>query len=348
MAHFQGAHYFFRLDPVERAADGAAALRAVRRAAENARLDAAFKVRRIVGGHFREQAIVGIGGRTKQRFSHAFSKKKLREFLVHQGQFARQGFAVSRQEHFGALFADLRCIDADPHAIHFGARAPESDVFIEVARALHHRARDHPVDIDFAAFDILENFFVGGGRAADVVVLGQPVNRDGHADARQLHPLRRDGNDGAGDDECENIHAAQDGKDAAEFFVADERFAADKRDVNRLMLANEIHHAVDERVAAEIVELAERGFAAEVRIAVGITARAGERTFTSDFDREHGDFSSENISPRGENFALGDTGIGSDGGGCHRGAIMTQNRGEGFFVSERGGKVARRLGDRKK
>ena len=283
-----------------------------------------------------------------QRFSHALREQQLRKFFVHQRQFARESLAVGRQKHFGALFADLRCIDADPDAIHFGARAPESDVFFEVARALHHRPRDHPVDVDFAAFDIFENAFVGGGLAADVVVLGQPVNRDGHADARQLHPLRRDGNHGAGDDERENIHAAQRGKDAAEFAVADERFAADKRNVNRLVLAHETQHAVDERVAAQIVELAERGFAAEVRIAVGITARAGERTFARDFDREHGNFAGENISPRGENFALGNAGIGSNGGGCHRGAIMTQNRGEGFFVSERGGKVARRLGDRKK
>ena len=57
------AYHRFGLDPVEGAADRAAALRAVWRAAEDAGLDAAFEVSGIVGGHFREQAVVGIFGR---------------------------------------------------------------------------------------------------------------------------------------------------------------------------------------------------------------------------------------------------------------------------------------------
>jgi hypothetical protein len=148
------------------------------------------------------------------------------------------------------------------------------------------------------------------------VVFGKAVNRDCDADARELHPFDRDGDHGAGDDERKNIHAAQNRKNAAELFVPHERFSADERNVNRFVLADEIDDAIDESVAMEIVELAKRGFAAEVQVAVGIAARAGERTFASDFDGEHGDFTGENIAPGGEDFTLGEAWIGS--GGEHR------------------------------
>ena len=204
---------------------------------------------------------------------------------------------MCRQEHLGALFSDLGRIDADPNAIHFGPRAPERDILIEIARAFEHRARDHPVNVDFAAFNIFQDAFVGGGLTADVVVFGKAVDRDGDADARKLHPLDGNGNHGARHNQRENIHAAQDRENAAQFLVADERLAADQRNVNRLVLADEIDDAVDESVAAQVIQLAKSGFAAEVRVAVSVAAGACERAFARDFDREHGDFASENVSP---------------------------------------------------
>lgn len=316
MADFEWAYYFFGFDPVQGAADGAAALRAVGRAAENAGLDAAFEVGGIVGGHFREQAIVRIFGRTEERFAHAFREQKFWKLLVQDGQLACEDFAVFRQELFRALFTDLRRVNADPNAIHFGPGAPERHVLLEISRAFEHWTRDHPMNVDFAAFDIFQDAFVGGGLAADVVVLGQAVDRDGDADARKLHPFDWDGDDSAGDHERKNIHAAQDREDAAEFFMADERFAADKRNMNGLVLADKIDDAVDECVAMEIIELTKRSLAAEVRIAVSVAAGTGERTFASDFDGEHGDFTGENIPPGRENFTLGEAWIGS--GGRHR------------------------------
>lgn len=314
MADLEWAYYFFGFDPVEGAADGAAALRAVRRAAEDAGFDAAFEVGGIIGGHFCEQAIVGIFGRAEQSFAHPFREEKFWKLFVHDGQLAREDFAVFRQEFLRALFSDLRCVDADPNAIHFGASAPERDVLLEIARAFEHRTRDYPVNVDFTAFDIFQDAFVGGGLTADVVVFGKAVDRDGDADARKFHPLDRDGNHGASDHERKNIHAAEYRKNAAEFFVADERLAADERNVNRFVLADEIDDAVDESVAAEIVELSKSGFAAEMRIAIGITAGTSERTFASDFNGEHGDFTGENISPGRENFALGEAWVRSGGG----------------------------------
>ena len=170
------------------------------------------------------------------------------------------------------------------------------------------------MNVDFAAFDIFQDAFVGGGLTADVVMFGQAVNRDGNADAGKLHPFDGDGDHGAGDDQGENIHAAENRENAAEFLVADEGLAADERNMNRLVLADKIDYAVDESVAAEVVELSKSGFAAEVRIAIGVTAGTGERTFASDFDGEHGNFAGENVSPGSENFALGEAWVRSSGG----------------------------------
>src|SRR5580704_10212424 len=294
MADFERAYYLFGFRPVQGAADGAAALRAIRRTAEDARLDAAFEISRIVGGHFREEAIVGTFRWAEERFAHAFCEQEFWKLLVHDGQFAREDFAVLWQELLCAFFSDLRCVNADPNTIHLGPGAPERDVFFEIAGALEHRARDHPVNVDFAAFDIFQDAFVGGGLTADVVMFGQAINRDGHADAGKLHPFDRDGDHGARGDQRENIHAAENWENAAEFLVTHERLAADKRNVNRFVLADEIDDAVDESVAAKIVEFSEGGFAAEVRIAIGITAGTGERAFASDFNREHGDLAGEN------------------------------------------------------
>ena len=314
MADPERAYYLFGLDPVQGAADCAAALGAIGSAAEDAGFDATFEVGGIIGGHFREQAIVGILGRAEERFAHTFCKQKLGKLFVHHGQLAREDFAVFRQELLRALFTDLRGVNADPNAIHFGPSAPERDVLLEIAGAFEHRARDHPVHVDFAAFDIFQDAFVGSGLTADVVVFGKAVDRDGDTNARELHPLDGNGNHGTGDHQRENIHAAENRENAAEFFVTDERFAANQGNVNRLVLADKFDYAVDESVTAEIVELSKSGFAAEVRIAVGVTAGAGERTFASNFDGKHGDFTSENIPPGRENFALRDARIRSCGG----------------------------------
>src|SRR5579863_2664812 len=63
--------------PVQASADGAPALRAVRRAAKHARLDAAAQVRRVVHGHFRENAIRRILRRPQKRLGKAPLEQKL-------------------------------------------------------------------------------------------------------------------------------------------------------------------------------------------------------------------------------------------------------------------------------
>jgi hypothetical protein len=79
---------------------------------------------------------------------------------------------------------------------------------------------------------------------------------------------------------------AQGGKNAAEFAVPDQGFTTDQRDVHGLVFADEVQHAFDQRITAQIIELTQGDSAAEVSIPVGITSGTTERTFASNLERE--------------------------------------------------------------
>jgi hypothetical protein len=80
------------------------------------------------------------------------------------------------------------------------------------------------------------------------------------------------------------------------------------------MLANQVEDAIDKRVAAEITELAESFFAAEVGVAIGVAARTAQRTLSGDFDGQHGGLAGENFSPGAEYLAGADAGTRRDFG----------------------------------
>lgn len=212
---------------MEAAADGAAALRAIGIAAEDARFDAALEVGGIVGGEFGEDAIIGIGWGIDEGFRETFVEEHFGVALGESGEFLREDLAVVGREALGAFFADLRSVDADPEAVYFFAGIPKLYVLFEVAGALEHLACDGPVDVDFATMELAEDFFVGCGLTANVVVFGKTVDGDGDSNAWKRYPLERDGDDAAGDDQSKDAHFAEDGENLGEFAMADERFAAD-------------------------------------------------------------------------------------------------------------------------
>ena len=72
--HFYRTGHFNVAHPVQAAADGAAALGAVGRAAENAGFDARFEIGRIICGQFREDAIVRIRRRLQKRLRDTLVK----------------------------------------------------------------------------------------------------------------------------------------------------------------------------------------------------------------------------------------------------------------------------------
>ena len=67
------------------------------------------------------------------------------------------------------------------------------------------------------------------------------------------------------------------------------------------MFVDEREHAVDERLTFQIPDIAERDGAAEVIVAVGVAARATERAFARDFNREVGSIAEENLAPSANN-----------------------------------------------
>ena len=86
-------------------------------------------------------------------------------------------------------------------------------------------------------------------------------------------------------------------QDLVQFAIADERLAADQGDVHRPLRVHEREHAVDELLALEIGDLAQRDVTAEVIVAVRVASRAAQRTFTRDFDRERRTVAGQNAAP---------------------------------------------------
>lgn len=54
--------------------------------------------------------------------------------------------------------------------------------------------------------------------------------------------------------------------------MANQRFAANERNVQRAMAAHQMENGFDEHIAAKITQVTESDFAAEMIIAIGITS----------------------------------------------------------------------------
>src|SRR4029077_9668976 len=161
-----------------------------------------------------------------------------------------------------------------------------------------------------AAFHVLEEALVGRRLAPDVVMLRQPIHGDGYPQERDLHPLDRDGNHRAGNDEREYAQITEGGENAAQLAMADERLAADPGKMNGLVVPHESQHTFDERVSAQVMQFAKGDFASQVRLTIGIASGAGERALTSDLDRQHGYPATQDTPPSGKQLARGQTRIG--------------------------------------
>ena len=83
----------------------------------------------------------------------------------------------------------------------------------------------------------------------------------------------------------------------------DERLATDNRKVHRPMALDDVQHAVDELLSLEVRELAQHDVAAEMRVAVGVAARAAQRTLARDLDRQVRLVPCEDPAPRLEDCA---------------------------------------------
>ena len=70
------------------------------------------------------------------------------------------------------------------------------------------------------------------------------------------------------------------------------------------MPRDDAEHAVDEFLALEVGELAEHHASTEVVVAVGVAARAAQRTLASDLDGEVRTIALENPAPPGNDTGL--------------------------------------------
>ena len=147
--------------------------------------------------------------------------------------------------------------------------------------------RDRAVHRDVLTLDVLENAFVGRRRRG---------GRRARAAARRSTRTPADGGmfahaSGIGRTAlvttcmCTPI-AVSCGSSDLELAESHERLAADDRQMQRPPLLDEIEHAVDEFLSLVVGELAQHDVAAEMRVAVRVTARTPERTLARDLDRQ--------------------------------------------------------------
>jgi hypothetical protein len=67
------------------------------------------------------------------------------------------------------------------------------------------------------------------------------------------------------------------------------------------MRLNQREKSVDKLLSFEIADLSERHLAAEVVVAIGVTARASEGTFAGNLDRQGRTITAKDSPPRGDN-----------------------------------------------
>src|SRR5271169_5395851 len=91
--------------------------------------------------------------------------------------------------------------------------------------------------------------------------------------------------------------------------MADHRFSAHQGHVHRPVFPDQIQNAVDERIAAEIVELCKEFAIAKVRIAVRVATGTTERAFARNLDGKHRRFAAKDFSPSAHYLARGNTWI---------------------------------------
>jgi hypothetical protein len=94
------------------------------------------------------------------------------------------------------------------------------------------------------------------------------------------------------------------GQKKFELAVANEGVASDEGDVEWLVVVDDGEHFCDQLLSFEVGELTEFGLASEVGRVEGIATGAAERAFFGDFNRERGDTTGKDTSPRIEDFGL--------------------------------------------
>jgi len=271
-------------------------------AAELAGGDPRLQVGRQGCGCERENAVLGTTGRRGKLADDDVGHVQL-GILFSQLQHVGDGLrALTGRENFGKVVADLRSEHAEPHFFNFGTRRPEFQEVAKIAGAFHHLTCHSAVDGDFLSRYIFQDPIVSGGGATSVVFGLQSVNGNNDVEARHVSPSGAQGAEGAGDDLHVDSTSEQLGNERLKLAIANQRIAADERQMQRLETINDFEDAVNESLAAAIVQLAQRLSAAQMRRVVSVTAWTSQRTFPRDFEGERRALALENFAPRLNNL----------------------------------------------
>src|SRR5580658_9073616 len=138
---------FFVCDPVQRGADGTAAFRAIRIAAEHARGDASAQISRVVGRNAGEGAIGRARGRAQDGARHSRFDQKLRILTGEPWNCFGQTFAVFEREPLRALLPALWGVNAHPDSPDFRALAPEFEIPLGILKVLDMLSYSSPMDV---------------------------------------------------------------------------------------------------------------------------------------------------------------------------------------------------------
>src|SRR5277367_3083964 len=91
--------------------------------------------------------------------------------------------------------------------------------------------------------------------------------------------------------------------------MAHHRFSAHQGHVHRPVFPDQVQDAIDERIAAEIVQLGKELAIAKVRIAVGVPTGTTEGAFARNLDGKHWRFAAKDFSPSAHYLARSNTWI---------------------------------------
>src|SRR5262249_41900985 len=186
-----------------------------------------------------------------------------------------------------------------PDLLGFLSSGPESDEFLQISRLTCLLSCHRAMHGDVVAGDVFEDPWIRRRRAAGIVLGLQTVDRHDDREPIDSAPLR--GN--LANRTCHelNVYSARrkEREERVQFAVPNKRFAADDRQVKRPVMIDERANALDQLLAFEIRDLAERNLSAKMVVTVRVTSWTPQGTLARNFDGKRRTMPGQNSAPGG-------------------------------------------------
>ncbi len=152
-------------------------------------------------------------------------------------------------------------------------------------------------------FDVLQNSFVRGWLPADIVFRRQTIDGDCCCHSLEFCPFDGNRPNGAGDDLDVNIPGFEDGQYLIQLSETHQWFSTDNGHMQRPVLIHQTNHSIDQSLSLKIADLPKYGISPKMIRPVCITARASERAFLCNFNRQNRWTAGKNGFPPVEDFS---------------------------------------------